>query len=51
MSEIRATSHGVTRAEARWLMVCSFLWGVGTASVVIGGAVVWQWWSDVTWVF
>ncbi len=51
VSEIRAASRGVTRAEARWLMFWSFLSGVGAASVVITGAVIWEWWSRVTWVF
>lgn len=41
----------MTRVEARWLMVWSFGAGALFSAVVIGGAVVWQWWSDVTWAF
>ncbi|KKN36040.1 hypothetical protein LCGC14_0777350 [marine sediment metagenome] len=51
VSEIRATSHGVTRAEARWMIAWSFLLGAAFSALVITGAVVWRWWSAVTWVF
>jgi len=49
--EIRAISNAVTRAEARWMMVWSFGAGALFSAGVIGGAVVWQWWSAVTWAF